>query len=456
LSEAIQQINPIEFTPNFDNADNFLQHIPLFPPSSIEQNRITANHLHSLGLAEDSENSDWHADTNHLNRVIAPTALSQERDLPSWIADSVSDRFNNPFLVGFPDSSNHRTTETQVENDDFNPFTSELDPAVTGLTDPSRSDHHRSISVEKVRVSTHSSENQPDETAILNPTYEDKHVSDIGLSLGGGNYVGSDDMDMILDTMFEKLGSKQPCALKLYPVYKIIMEDLIKEVLSGYVPSDEQGELFVMLWRDLKICRYIKMSKTNSFVKRLQRLDKKKLRSNFGRSSKAQSYRNLKKKKEYVQKALSKRYKFYKVSKRRSERGKGSIRKTPSYRRYTKRGKTSFRSYFKNGGSSSHSSSRSSQEYSNSEESSSEKNFRRSQDHSDSEGSSSQQISERYHNEYKRKRISSYEDSKSSPEYSKSVESNSRDQYDQSRSSQESTQQSTSESPSSESSDSSD
>ncbi|XP_055997952.1 uncharacterized protein LOC125647335 [Ostrea edulis] len=427
LSVAIRQISPIKFTPNFDNSENFLPNIPrqdLFPPSSVEQNLIIANHPNSFGITVNNEHSDWQARTNHHNRVIAPTALSRERDLPPWIADSVSDRFNNPFLTRFHGLQRHRTTGSPVENANFKPFISELEPKSEDISDPFKTDHHRPGDPEKRTESAYSPVNPAEETTTLYPKFGDfgpesnKYVPGIDLSFSGSIYVGSDDINTILDTMFQKLGSKWPCSLKLYPVYKIIMKNLIKKVLHGYISSEEQGELFVMLWRDLKICRHLRMSETNKLVKTLQTFDKIESRDSFSKSGKAQSFRNLKGKKEYVQKVLSKRYKFYEVLKREYRRSKSKSLKAPSFQAYPKPGKTSSQKYLKNGGVGSQMNSKSSPEYSKRGESISQQNSKGSHEYFKSAESSSQGYS-------KNGGSSSQKNSKSSQEYSKSAESSS-------------------------------
>ncbi|XP_061183289.1 uncharacterized protein LOC133191558 [Saccostrea echinata] len=345
LSEAIRQNHPNDFVPNFENTDDNslirnIQHTVF--PSTLEENPNVANKFNSFGILLNDEFSERESVVDHFNMVIAPAALSGERNVPAWVTNSISERFKHPFMSEFHDSYKPHTTHTsqftsQSGSFDIGASSSQHRLNVPVIPDPhafSNSDNHLVSDVSPVIYKKETNDNNKNIQGIF--TTDQEHKNDFTFhspSLQDNDFYGRlDDLENILDSFFQDNVRKMPCSVKLYPVYRRIMVKIAKEIQKKNIASEEDtlGRLFVMLWLDLEICDQIKMSKTKRLIEKLKKFDEKESKDDSRETKKLSKY--VMKKRLFLQRTLSKRYKYYESLIRRTEKKRNKNRSFPDFR----------------------------------------------------------------------------------------------------------------------------
>ncbi|XP_062585107.1 uncharacterized protein LOC134246761 [Saccostrea cucullata] len=282
LAEAIRRIKQ-NFVPNFKNTDDnslirIMQNSDI--PTTTEEDSKGANVFDSFGILLKDELSERKSVVDHLDIIIAPTVLSGERNVPAWVTNSITERFKHPFMSVLHDSYTSQTSE----------FTSQS------------------------------------ESLDVNSNQQRLNVKDNNI------YGRQDDLEKILDSFFKENVRKMPCSVKLYPVYRGIMINIGKEIQKKNISSEEDklGKLFVMLWLDLEICDHIKLSKTRWLVEKLKKYEDKKSIDNSRETTRLS--KNVIKKRQFLQRTLRKRYRFYESFIRRMENKKNKKRRNPNFR----------------------------------------------------------------------------------------------------------------------------
>lgn len=301
LSAAVRNIMPGGFVPNFGQSNindisrnlNNPQLFPQFGNAFNLQNQLggfenALNIQNQLGAFPQGEQPKWQEEINRWNRHTEPP-LSIERNLPPWLTNTFSDRFSSPFINGFNNQRND-----PIMNIPFEKTNNQVNPKIISTV------------TENIEI--------PSDKDLVHFRDFKKHIAENNRQ--NGQFVGPalpkidvlqhlDDLSMILDDVFMKQVPKISCSLRLYPLYKRVMVNMVREFFKKVQPNER---LFSMLWRDLRICGHFKSSKTDKLVKKLQRYDRKKSKYDSDEKSGSIIPKNVIKKRKYLEKALSKRY----------------------------------------------------------------------------------------------------------------------------------------------------
>lgn len=298
VNDISRNLNDPQIFPHFGNAFNLQNQLGGFENALNIQNRFRE-------FAQ-PEQPEWQEEANRWNRHTEPP-LSIERNLPPWLTNTFSDRFRSPFINGFNNLRNDPILDIPFEkrNNEVNHKT--ISTLTENIEIPSDKDleHFRDIKnhvpentdfVSKSRVPQLGNINRQREL-LVGPTIPKIDVMQ-----------HLDDLSMILDDVFMKQVPKISCSLRLYPLYKRVMVNMVKELFKKVQPNER---LFSMLWRDLRICGHFKSSKTDKLVKKLHRYDRKKSKDNSDEKPGSIIPKNVIKKRKYLEKVLSKRYRQF-------------------------------------------------------------------------------------------------------------------------------------------------
>ena len=325
LSTAIGQIQPGGFQPNFNQANfgNVLGNFPI--PQFMPGNGFNeGNQIDRFGIFPG--HAELLEELNRFDREMAPN-LSEEMNVPPWLTNTFSDRFSNPFTSGFPNSNIrspsqpmipvpnnigiiHPTPGPIIGGGRKNPLKTDFLPP-PGLKIESSD---RNLKLKELAKNKRNHLKNKIETPMPPILPNVDPIRD------------TDEILFFLDDIFRKEIPKIPCSLKLYPAYKRVMVNLLLEYSSG---ARLNVKLFIMLWKDLKICGRFKLSKTNRLIQKLQRYDREISKDDDSKERKGSSKipRDVIKKRIYLQKTLAKRFRDYgqlKVRGNRNRQGSSS------------------------------------------------------------------------------------------------------------------------------------